>query len=323
MTCPEPILGNLTFHDFQPPVADVAREVLAGLRREQPVLHPKYLYDAHGSRLFEAITRQPEYYPTEAEKTLLHRIGPELPNLVPTNTLLAEPGAGNGEKARLLLDYWQPRSYMPIEISHSELLDAAQALAKDNPELAIHAVCADYTRPIVWPKETPPPRLVFFPGSTLGNFEPEEREPFIRRLRELAGDGGSLLVGVDLHKDSETLTAAYNDAAGYTAAFNKNMLHHLNEVLGAGFEPEHVEHFAFYNEQQRRVEMHLRCLRDQRITINGEHLALAAGTTLHTENSYKFTRQELEALLEKAGFTMRHWWQTPHPAFGLCLADAV
>lgn len=323
MTSPEPILNNLSFHDYQPPEADIAREVLAGLRREQPGLHPKFLYDGRGSRLFEGITLQPEYYPTGTEKALLQARAPALPELVHPDTLLAEPGAGNCEKARLLLQHWQPRGYMPVEISRDEILWASRELAHSYPQLPVHAVCADYTRPITWPEETPPPRLVFFPGSTLGNFEPHERAPFLQRLRELAGDDGSLLLGADLHKDSAVLSAAYNDAAGYTAAFNLNMLHHLNHVLNAGFDPDAFEHEAFYNEQARRVEMHLRCQRHQSVRINGERVELPAGMSIHTENSYKFTRRELEGLLNDAGFALEHWWEDPNPGFSLCLARAV
>lgn len=322
MTSREPILANLAFHDYQPPADDIAREVLAGLQQPRPGLHPKFLYDERGSRLFEAITRQPEYYPTATEKALLEARAPELAERVPPDILMAEPGAGNCEKARLLLEHWQPRGYMPIEISRDELLRASRELARDFPQLAIHAVCADYTRPIVWPDETPPPRMVFFPGSTLGNFEPDERGPFLQRLRELAGDGGSLLLGADLHKDSTVLNAAYNDAAGYTAVFNLNMLHHLNRVLDAGFEPDAFEHQAFYNEEARRVEMHLRCHRDQTLRINGETVTLREGSTIHTENSYKFTRPELEELLHQAGFALDSWWEDTDKAFSLCLAQA-
>ncbi|MGM0433948.1 MAG: L-histidine N(alpha)-methyltransferase [Pseudomonadota bacterium] len=323
MTSTKPKLDNLAFYNYEPPVVDITREVLAGLCRQQPVLHPKFLYDARGSRLFEAITHQPEYYPTTAEKTLLARLAPELAQLVPENTLLAEPGAGNCDKVRLLLEHWQPRGYMPIEISHDELLNAAWDLAAENPRLAIHAVRADYTSPVEWPDDASAPRLVFFPGSTLGNFDPADRVPFMQRLRELAGDGGSLLLGVDLHKDSAVLHAAYNDAAGYTAAFNQNILYHLNSVLGAGFDPKGVDHVAFYNESERRVEMHLRFREDQDVTIDDQTLRFIAGTSIHTESSYKFTRPQLQDLLEDTGFALRHWWETPEPRFALCLADAV
>jgi len=323
MALMEPVITNLSFHNYQPPVSDITQEVLTGLRNPQPTIHPKFFYNARGSKLFEAITRQPEYYPTATEKRLLRQIAPELCELMPSNMLLAEPGAGNCEKVRLLLDHWRPRAYMPIEISHDELLDAARALALENPDLPIHAVRADYTAPIEWPDEAAPPRLVFFPGSTLGNFEPEDRVVFLRRLRELAGDGGGLLLGVDLHKDAAVLNAAYNDAAGHTAAFNQNILHHLNDLLDAGFQPDEVDHVAFYNEDCRRIEMHLRCRNDQHITIDGEQLAFTAGDSFHTENSYKFTRVVLESFLEDAGFVMRKWWEAEDPAFGLCLADSV
>ena len=323
MTSTNPVLKNLSFYNYEPPVVDMTREVLTGLRYQQPALHPKYLYDARGSRLFEAITHQPEYYPTTAEKKLLAEVAPELAQLVPENTLLAEPGAGNCDKVRLLLEHWVPRGYMPIEISHDELLNAATNLAAEKPGLDIHAVRADYTTPVEWPNDANPPRLVFFPGSTLGNFDPADRAPFMQRLRELAGEGGSLLLGVDLHKDATVLHAAYNDAAGYTAAFNQNILYHLNSVLGAGFDPEGVDHVAFYNESQRRVEMHLRFFEDQHVMIDDQSLQFAAGTTIHTESSYKFTRSQLKALLDDTGFQMRHWWETPEPAFALCLADVV
>lgn len=323
MALMEPVIANLFFYNYEPPVSNIAHEVLAGLRKPQPTIHPKFFYNARGSKLFEAITRQPEYYPTTTEKKLLRQIAPELSRLVPSNTLLAEPGAGNCEKVRLLLDHWRPRAYMPIEISHDELLDAAKALAQENPDLPIHAVRADYTTHIEWPDEAAAPRLVFFPGSTLGNFEPADRAVFLRRLRQLAGDGGGLLLGVDLHKETNVLNAAYNDAAGHTAAFNQNILHHLNDLLDAGFQPDEVEHVAFYNEGFRRIEMHLRCLSDQRITIDGEYLKFTAGDSFHTENSYKFTRIELESCLEEAGFTLRKWWEAEDPVFGLCLAESV
>lgn len=323
MTLMEPVTSNLSFYNFEPAVSDIKQEVLTGLRNPQPTIHPKFFYNARGSKLFEAITRQPEYYPTATEKKLLRQIAPELSALMPSNMLLAEPGAGNCEKVRLILDHWRPRAYMPIEISHDELLDAARALATENPDLPIHAVRADYTAPIEWPDEAAPPRLVFFPGSTLGNFEPTDRAVFLRRLRELAGDGGGLLLGVDLHKDSAVLNAAYNDAAGRTAAFNQNILHHLNDILDAGFQPDEFDHVAFYNENSRRIEMHLRCRNDQHINIGGEQLKFAAGDTFHTENSYKFNRSDLESYLEEAGFRMRKWWETDDPAFGLCLADSV
>lgn len=322
MTSQETIQPNLAFHDYQPAMADMAAEVLDGLSRTQPALHPKFLYDASGSWLFERITRQPEYYPTHTEKQLLDRVLPELPDRVPDDSLLAEPGAGNGEKARQVLEHWRPRAYMPIEISREQLLQASRDLARDYPRLAVHAVCADYTRAITWPEQTPPPRLVFFPGSTLGNFEPEERAPFLQRLHELAGPGGALLLGADLHKDTATLNAAYNDAAGYTAAFNRNLLDHLNRVLDVGFDSEAFEHEAFYNEERRRIEMHLRCTRDQQLRIKDEPVSLAAGSTIHTENSYKFTRDELQKELEQAGFDLETWWQSEEPAFALCLAKA-
>lgn len=322
MTSREPILPNLQIHDYQPAAEDMAREVLDGLRRERPTLSPKYLYDAEGSRLFEAITRQPEYYPTRTEEALLREHAPRLPDYIDPDCLIAEPGAGNCTKARWLLDAWQPRGYMPMDISRDHLLEAGRALARDYPRLPVHAVCADYTRALDWPATAPPPRLVFFPGSTVGNFEPMQRRHFLGLLHELAGPGGALLIGADLHKDSATLDAAYNDRAGYTAAFNRNLLSHLNQVLGAGFEPDAFEHRAFYNENERRIEMHLDCQRDQQLTIGGEALILRAGQSIHTENSYKFTVDGFRDLLTETGFRPLACWRDPASLFSLHLAHA-
>lgn len=319
MTSQEHILPNLRFYDYQPHGGDLAAEVLAGLRRPQPVLHPRFLYDDRGSELFEQITRLPEYYPTRTETALLERHAPEMAETAAAS-VVTEPGAGNCEKARLLLRHWRPRGYMALEISRGQLLSACRELALDYPELAVSAVCADYTGALELPAEPAPPRLVFFPGSTIGNFEPAERLAFLRRLAHMAGPGGGLLIGADLHKDSAILNAAYNDSAGITAQFNLNMLAHLNDRLDAGFQPHAFRHDAFYNAQHQRIEMHLRCERDQTVHIAGETVRIPAGTSLHTENSYKFTLDGFRERLGQAGLDPLYCWTDRDNLFSLHLA---
>lgn len=319
MTSCENILPNLRFYDYRPHGGDLAAEVLAGLQRPQPTLHPRFLYDDTGSALFEEITRLPEYYPTRTETALLERHCPEITDLAEAS-VLTEPGAGNCEKARLLLGHWQPRGYMALEISRGQLLSACRALAMDYPELNVSAVCADYTRDLELPGEPVPPRLLFFPGSTIGNFEPGERKGFLARMARMAGPGGALLIGADLHKDSATLNAAYNDSAGLTARFNLNMLEHLNRLLDAGFRVDAFHHKAFYNEPEQRIEMHLHCQQTQRVRIDGRTLEIPAGQSLHTENSYKFTVQGFQALLREAGFDPLHCWTDEDELFSVHLA---
>jgi L-histidine N-alpha-methyltransferase len=322
MTSRENILPNLHFYDHHPVSADIAADVIAGLKQPQPRLHPKYLYNERGSELFEAITRQPEYYPTRTESSLLKQHAGELRERFGERLSLTEPGAGNCEKARYLLDDWRPSGYTAVEISREQLLDATRRLALEYPELPVTAVCADYTSPLELP-DTGQGRLMFFPGSTIGNFEPDERELFLKQLRRLAGGQGALLIGADLHKDTDVLDAAYNDAAGITAAFNLNMLDHLNRILDAGFEVDAFSHRAFYDPVKQRIEMHLDCHREQVLNIAGESVLLSAGSSIHTENSYKFRAGEFSGLLTRCGFRPVTCWQDDDALFSLHLAVAA
>ena len=312
---------NLTFFDLQPPTTDMLAEVSESLRAPTPTLHPKFFYDETGSTLFDRITRTPEYYPTRTEASLLHRYAGDIHSRLDGIHTIAEPGAGSCEKVRVLLNAWQPAHYMPLEISRECLLGASRRLAEDFPHIHISAVCADYCQAMAMPEGLRQPgRLVFFPGSTIGNFEPEQRATFLRGLRELAGPGGSLLIGADLQKPSERLHAAYNDAGGLTAAFNLNALHHLNRELDCGFDTDTMRHLAFYNSAQNRIEMHLECLQDQHIQLGKNSLTLAAGTRIHTENSYKFTVEGFSAELVAAGFTPSACWTDSDSLFSLHLA---
>lgn len=312
---------NLTFFDLHPPTTDMLAEISQSLRSPTPALHPKFFYDETGSTLFDQITRTPEYYPTRTEATLLRSYAEEIHSRLDNTHTIAEPGAGSCEKVRVLLDAWQPTHYMPLEISRECLLGASRRLADEFPRVRISAVCADYCQAMAMPEGLRQPgRLVFFPGSTIGNFEPAQRASFLRGLRELAGQGGSLLIGADLQKPPEQLHAAYNDAQGLTAAFNLNALHHLNRELDCGFDTGSMRHLAFYNSAQSRIEMHLECLQDQHIRLGDTSLTLTAGTRIHTENSYKFTVEGFSAELVAAGFTPAACWTDSDNLFSLHLA---
>ncbi|SOC18229.1 dimethylhistidine N-methyltransferase [Alloalcanivorax xenomutans] len=321
---PRQLLPNLTFLDLYPPTADAAREVLSSLSAATPHLDPKYFYDEQGSALFDAITRTPEYYPTRTETRLLREHARTMARTLDTELTIVEPGAGGCEKARILLDQWQPRGYMPLEISRECLLDATRQLAPQYPQVQFQAVCADYSQALTVPTgHQELPRLVFFPGSTIGNFEPVARRTFLADLRQLAGDDGFLLIGADLHKSPERLHQAYNDSAGHTAAFNLNILAHLNRRLDCGFDLDAFEHQAFYNEDQQRVEMHLQCHRDQHVRIAGKSLTLSAGTRVHTENSYKFSVEDFSRELVTAGFQPLSCWLDDEALFSVHLARAA
>lgn len=302
-----------------------AGALLAGLRNATKRIPCKYLYDAEGSALFERICTLPEYYPTRTELALLATHAAEFADCMGPDVELVEFGAGSGQKVRLLLDaLCRPRAYVPIDISRAPLEQAAGEIAADYPDLLVRPLAADYTR--AFHLGTPVPggqrRVGFFPGSTIGNFAPDEAVVFLRRL---AGElrGGGLLVGVDLVKDPAVLHAAYNDAAGITAAFNRNLLVRANRELDADFDPACFAHYAFYQPQVRRVEMHLVSLAEQRVSVAGQIFAFAAGETVHTEDSYKYTVAGFRALATQAGFLPRtcridaggrfslHWLEVP------------
>lgn len=301
--------ANFHFHDLQPPQDDFRAAVLDGLRRRPRRLSPKYFYDARGSALFDAITALPEYYLTRTEIALLRAHGGEMAAELGRDAVLLEFGSGSDVKIRLLLDALRPRAYLPLDISAGHLRRAAAAIAADHPWLEVHALCVDYTRPFALPATIDHHRrTAFFPGSSIGNFEPAQAVRLLQGIAHLLGGGGRLLIGVDLKKDAATLHAAYNDAAGVTAAFNLNLLQRLRAELGAELDPAGFRHRAFYNADAGRIEMHLVATGTPAIRIDGEHFAFEAGETIHTENSYKFSLAEFAALAGAAGFTTRKVW---------------
>ncbi|VTU23105.1 L-histidine N(alpha)-methyltransferase [Variovorax sp. RA8] len=299
------------------PLSDFGRELFEGLSRSPRAISPKFFYDAAGSQLFDRICELPEYYPTRTEMRILTERAPEIAAQIGPHAEVIEFGAGSLTKVRLLLDALHaPRRYVPIDISGEHLEAAAQRLRTDYPHLGVQPVVADYTMPLVLPArgEGMGQRVGFFPGSTLGNFSPEEALAFLQLAQRLLR-GGGLLLGVDLVKDPARLHAAYNDAQGVTAAFNLNLLRRANRELGTDFDLEGFSHAAFYNAPLRRIEMHLASRRAQTVTLDGQRFQFEEGETIHTENSYKFTVDGLRALAVKAGLRPAAVWTDPERLF--------
>jgi len=304
-------LGPLAgFHDLGHDVEDFRQVVLEGLSRPRKRIPAKYFYDAAGSRLFDQICELPEYYPTRTEIALLTESREAIAGLAGPRASLLEFGSGSSVKVRILLDALdRPAAYLPIDISRDHLLGAARSLAADYPGLAVTPVCADYARGFALPKGVERPRQIgFFPGSTIGNFTPAEAEAFLRRGLMLLGPDSGLLIGVDLVKEPAILHAAYNDAAGVTAAFNRNLLARINRELGAAIDPAAFDHHAPYNARRACIEMHLVSRRQQTLEIAGTAFGFAEGESIHTEDSHKFTLEGFQGLARKAGWNPVHAW---------------
>jgi dimethylhistidine N-methyltransferase len=315
--------AQIQFHDFKPAGLSLYEAVIHGLSQAQKSIPPKFFYDARGSALFDEICRQPEYYLPDVERAMLVELAPQIAAHSGRRRVVIEPGAGSAAKVRLLLHHLEPSAYVPMDISCGYLKQAAQALAADFPALAVHAVCVDYTHALPLPEGLPAgPRLAFFPGSSLGNFEPAQACEFLRMLCRALGRDGMLLIGVDTKKSSAILDAAYNDAAGVTAAFNLNLLHRIRRELQAEVDPESCTHYAAYNRDAGRIEMHLVSRTDQQVRVDGHSFRFAAGERLHTESSYKYTPREFLDLATEAGFRPRCHWLDPQGLFALYLLDA-
>jgi L-histidine N-alpha-methyltransferase len=307
--------------------ASLRADARAGLTATPKTLPPKWFYDAQGSELFEKITELPEYYPTRAERAILRVVAPEIAALTGA-TALVELGSGSSEKTRLLLSALQGagtlRRYVPLDVSESALVGAGDALAADYPGLAVHAVVADFGQDLGIPDDSAGdgPRLVAFLGSTIGNMVPAERAVFLRRVREQLRPSDSLLLGTDLVKDPAVLVAAYDDAAGVTAAFNKNVLAVLNAELGADFDLDGFEHVAAWDAEREWVEMRLRTASAQAVWVRdlGLTVDFAAGEEMRTEVSAKFREAGVRAELAAAGLAMRSWWTDEDGQFGLSLS---
>jgi dimethylhistidine N-methyltransferase len=292
-------------------VDDVAGLALAGLTAPRKTLPPKLFYDAEGVRLFEAITRLPEYYLTRTERALLTGIAPEIVALVPQGAALVEYGASDEAKARLLLDAQGAAfaAYVPIDVATGALDALCQRLAVASPSLAVHPVSADFLQPLALPQSVQAmERFGFFPGSTIGNLDPEAARDFLREVRCTLGAGSWLIVGADVRKDASLLVPAYDDAAGVTAAFNLNLLRRLNREAGADFVLADFAHRALWNDVESRIEMHLVSRKHQSVHVGGVRIAFEAGETIHTENSYKHSVAALQSLARGAGWTPARCW---------------
>ena len=300
------------------PAGSFACNLIEGLQKPAKEIACKYFYDAEGSALFDAICALPEYYQTRTEVALLRRHAGEIASLIGAGAEIVEFGAGALRKVRILLDaLTEPSGYTPIDISGAYLRGVVRLLAADYPALALRPLVADFTLPLtLTPMEGARRRAGFFPGGTIGNFRPAAAQAMLRRMHDEL-DGGGLLIGVDLVKDPAILHAAYNDAAGVTAAFNKNLLARANRELGAGFDLDAFAHYAPYNVLSQRIEMYLVSLKRQSIQLAGETIHFAPGEAVHTEDSHKYTIESFREMAVRAGFSPRAVWTDESRLFSL------
>jgi dimethylhistidine N-methyltransferase len=301
-------------------VESFRREALAGLSRQKKMLPCKYLYDEQGARLFEAICELEEYYPTRTELGILKENIEEIAEWVGPRANLVDLGSGSGLKTRLLLENVdRPASCLPVDVARAQLLEHSTRLARDFPGLQVNPICADYTAEFGLPDLPPGSGSItaFFPGSTIGNFEPQEAVLFLRRIGRLCGATGGLLIGVDLKKEPGVLNPAYNDSQGVTADFNLNLLARANRELQARFDLAQFRHHAFYNEEAGRIEMHLISKRSQAVPVDGRRFSFGKGESIVTEHSYKYTLEEFRRLAAAGGFEVLRVWTDEHRWFSV------
>jgi dimethylhistidine N-methyltransferase len=296
----------------------IENEILDGMRLRPKQLPSKYFYDERGSHLFDEITRLEEYYLSRTERWILETYMEEIADILGPDIELIEPGSGSSEKTRLLLDRLSElRCYVPIDISASYLEKIAEGLRNEYPKLYVEPLSADYTRPFKLPDTHPSlRRIVFFPGSTIGNFEQETVRSFLQVIANIVGTKGGVLIGVDLKKDVETLEAAYNDSKGVTNNFNKNLLMHLNHKIGSNFDPDKFVHHSVWVEDKGRIEMRLVALQTHTVEVAGQSFLVEEGEYLHTENSHKFTLDEFSDLVSP-WFEVAQSWTDPASLFSL------
>jgi len=317
---------SLTLRDQHPRAVDMREEILSGLRTAQKTLPCKYFYDTRGSKLFDAICELPEYYLTRTELGIMETHAANMAAALGADVLLVEPGSGSSLKTRPLLDHLsRPVAYVPVDISRAHLLDAANRLNRLYPDLEVLPVCADFNQSF----EIPTPRrrasrtIMYFPGSTIGNFEPKSAIQLLKRLRRLSGSEGGLLIGVDLRKDKTVLENAYNDSEGVTAAFNLNLLQRINRDLEGDFDLARFRHHASYNADEGRIEMHLVSLDNQTMHIGEECVRLRENEHILTEYSYKHTLTGFAVLASKAGLAVQQVWSDDRRWFSVLYLSAV
>jgi dimethylhistidine N-methyltransferase len=312
--------GGVTLTDFEPTAADFRAEVIAGLRCRPRRLPCKFFYDERGSALFDEICTLPEYYPTRTEMSILERNLPAITQFCGSGSLFVELGSGSSRKTRLLLDHLErPAGYVPIDISRLHLQTAAAAVAEAYPGLEVLPVCADYAQSIRLPvpESAPQRNVIFFPGSTIGNFEPRDATTFLAHIASWCRPGDRLLIGVDLEKPRRWLEPAYDDARGVTAAFNLNLLLRANTELGANFDLDQFSHQAIYDARHGRIEMRLISACTQRVEIDSEVFDFEAGDTIVTEYSYKYRPGDFEHIAAEANWHLVKRWTDPRAWFGV------
>lgn len=310
----------ISLQDHEPDTDSFLDAVLAGLSKPRKELPTRFLYDQRGSELFDRICEADEYYPTRTEMTIMRRYIDEMTAAVGPRALIVEYGSGSSLKTRLLLDHLEdPAAYVPLDISKEHLLAAAESIAADYPELEVLPVCADFTRPFTVPKPSKPAEhtVVYFPGSTIGNFAPESAIKVLRQVADLCGRGGGLLMGVDVYKDEAILRAAYNDREGITAAFNLNILERINRELGGDFNVDAFEHRAVFNPEHSRMDMLLISKQKQLATIDGENFNFDEGETICTEYSYKHPPERFARIAAEAGLEQQKIWTDENRLFSI------
>lgn len=313
----------MEFYETLVQKAEFGKEILQGFSLPQKKIPPKFFYDENGSRLFEKITKLPEYYLTRTDNKILRTYAGDISNRVGSKPILIEYGSGASLKTRILLNTLkQIQAYVPVDISKSFLLTSSKRLAKDYPDLRIISIYGDYTNGLKLPKELNQPlyqKVVFFPGSTIGNLEPTQATHLLKGIHHIIGNNGLLLIGVDLHKSKSILENAYNDASGITAQFNLNLLKRINRELDAQIDLDAFSHSAFYNEEEKRIEMHLVSQKNQTINIQDQKFSFKENETIHTENSYKYTLEGFASLAAQANLQRVTYYLDPQKLFSVQL----
>ena len=318
MSLPHSQAATLTEQELS--LADDLSEIIEGLSRKQKALSPKFFYDERGSKLFDAICELPEYYPTRTELSIMQAHIDEIVALVGPDASLIEFGSGSSIKTHMLLKALDRlAAYVPVDISREHLLSAADSIAATYLNIEVWPVLADFMQPFQLPNPTVMPikNIVYFPGSTIGNFSPEDAHRLLQVMHVEAGEDGALLIGVDLQKDRDVIELAYNDSSGVTAEFNLNMLRRINREFGADFNVDLFEHRAIYNEEHGRMELYLVSQREQLVRIGGQSIRFAKGEALLTEHSHKYTLEQFEAMAKRAGFDVDTVWTDPERLFSV------
>ena len=315
---------TIQFYDYHPDPVDFFEEVLDGLNNDKKSISPKFFYDDTGSTIFEKICELPEYYVTRTENKILEDNIEDISRHIETGCLLMEPGSGNSEKIRILLDKLKPSIYIPMEISKNHLVKSAEKLSEDYPWLDVHATCVDFTTANTLPYSPDDiHKVAFFPGSTIGNFEPVEATRILKNIAQMVKPGGGLLIGVDLKKQESIMHAAYSDRDGITAEFNYNLLKRINRELDADFDINEFTHEAVYNSEHGRMESHLISQCSQTVNINSHQFEFTEGESIHTENSYKFTIDEFIQVAANAGFIDKEVWTDTEQLFSVHYLVAI